>query len=108
MGEAVRYRQPTFAENHIYMLLSCIKLRLTPHYVPAAIISQVDLGDGVSAAFPGQQVNSKPELIDVNLVQPATAATDEASEAAGGTSAGLPATAMVRTYSGGAAGSFPG
>ena len=60
------------------------------------------MGDGVSAAFPGQQVNSKPELIDVNLVQPATAAT------AGGTSAGLPATGMARTFSGGAAGSFPG
>ena len=68
----------------------------------------MDLGDGVSSAFPGQQVNSRPELIDVQLVQPATAATDEASEAAGGTSAGLPATAMKDTFSGGAAGSFPG
>ena len=83
-------------------------LRVTSKYVPAAIISQADLGDGVSAAFPGQQANSKPELIDVNLVQPATAATDEASEAAGGTSAGLSAAAMARTFSGGAAGSFPG
>ncbi len=77
----------------------------------AVHISQADLGTGTSAAFPGQQVNAQPQLIAVSLTQPATAATDEASAALGGSLAGSAATATAASagsVSGGRAGSFPG
>ena len=75
----------------------------------AAIINQADLGTGTSAAFPGQQVNARPELIAVSLAQPATAITDEASASLGGSLAGGAATASsAGTVGGGRAGSFPG
>ncbi len=82
-----------------------LELRLAVH------ISQADLGTGTSAAFPGQQVNARPQLIAVSLTQPATAMTDEASASLGGSLAGAAATATAAaagSVNGGRAGSFPG